>query len=350
MQEVSLQNFKRDIDSIREYINHINLINRVEANNRNPQEESLREFSKHLHSFGTDKKLFEYKAIIMSLYGILEKYISDWIKEHIDTIPNLIPSYDKLPEEITKNHFDLSIDLISLIKKEYDKYVHLRKEDVLTRLSSCINTPTNYKLNSDSFIPKSGNLKHSKVVEAFSLLNIKDLSTKLKNNNNISGILKEQYGDNIANTKDELLFQIINDLVTRRNEIAHGVNIDEILGVTEFDDYIDFLEKYGQAIFETLVEKEVEYEALFLFKSIERVIDVFSNKILCFEIENSNIKVGDYIIVKNSKNYFTKKEVLEIQKDNKKFNELNITEKTNIGVNLGGGIKDNQTFYIKINS
>jgi len=80
---VSLQNFKHDINSIREYIKHINLINKVEANNRSSCEESLREFNEHLRSFSRNKKLFEYKAIVISLYGILENYINVWIKEHV---------------------------------------------------------------------------------------------------------------------------------------------------------------------------------------------------------------------------------------------------------------------------
>jgi hypothetical protein len=41
MQEVSLQNFKQDIDSIREYIKHINLINNIALNNRDLNENAL---------------------------------------------------------------------------------------------------------------------------------------------------------------------------------------------------------------------------------------------------------------------------------------------------------------------
>lgn len=357
MQEISLLNFKKDIHSIREYIKHIKLINSIPLNNRDlsenaleklsPLENSLKEFSQHLHFFSKDKKLFEYKAIVISLYGVLEKYIGIWIQEHIDTLPNLIPSYDKLPPKIHKNHFDLSIKLISLISENrFDKYEHLRKEDVLIRLSSCINNPLGYKLNSDSFTPLSGNLKHSKIAEAFKPLDI-ELTKKLKDNLQFSEFLKEKYGNSIANKGDEL-FTMIDDLVTRRNDIAHGVNIDDILGITEFDDYIDFLEKYGQAIFETLVEKEIQYEALFSYTKISNIKGIYKQgSILCFEMESNKIKVGDNIIIKTTGDFFIKKEILEIQKDNQEFDELDITDKSDIGINLGGGITKNQIFYIK---
>jgi hypothetical protein len=298
MQEVSLQNFKQDIDSIMEYIKHIGLINNIGLNYRDSTENLLKEFSEHLHFFSIDKKLFEYKSIIISLYGVLEKHINIWIQEHINGISNLISSYSDLPEKIRKNHFDLSINLISLIIKEKDKYAYLQKEDILTKLSLCINNPSNYKLNADSFTPVSGNLRHSKVVESFKLLDI-ELIKKLKDNVQFSEFLKEKYGSNIANKGDEL-FTTIDDIVTRRNDIAHGVNIDNILGITEFDDYIEFLEKYGQAIFETLVEKETEYEASYLYTQIGSVIKIYDKRILCFEIENNKIKVGDKIIIKTT--------------------------------------------------
>lgn len=356
MQEISLQNFKKDIDSIREYIKYIKLINNIGLKNRDstensleksPLENSLKEFSEHLHFFSKDKKLFEYKAIVISLYGVLEKYIGVWIQEHIDTLPSLIPNYDKLPEKIRKNHFDLSIKLISLIREDrFSKYEHLKKEDVLTRLSSCIDSPLEYKLNTDSFSPFSGNLKHVKIVEAFQPLDI-DLVKKLKINNNFCNFLKKNYGGNIANKGNEL-FVKIDDLVTRRNDIAHGVNIDDILNITEFDDYIEFLENYGQAIFEILIEKEIEYEASHLCIKIQNIKGVYKKgSILCFEIENNKIKVGDNIIIKITDDSFIKKEILGIQKDKEAFDELDITDKIDIGVNLDGGITQNQIFYIK---
>jgi hypothetical protein len=361
MQKISLLNFKKDIDSIREYIKHIKLINNIALNNRelsentletsSPLENSLKEFSEHLYSFNTNKKLFEYKAIVISLYGVLEKHIGIWIQEHIDTLPNIIPSYDKLPDRIYKNHFDLSIKLISLISEnKFSKNEQLRKEDVLIRLSSCINFPSDYKLNSDAFIPLSGNLKHLKIVEAFRLLDI-ELVKKLKNNISFSTFLKEKYGErkylDYIDKKSDKLFIIIDNLVSLRNDIAHGVDIDDILGITEFDNYINFLENYGEAIFETLVEKETQYEASFLYTQIVNIKKIHGKRLLCFELDNNKIKVGDDIIIKTKDDYFLKKEILEIQQDNVAFSELNITEKADIGINLGSGITESQTFYIK---
>lgn len=346
MQDISLQNFLTDINNVKEYIKHIDLTNKLEAATRNSNEASLKIFNEHLHSFGKSKRIFEYKAIIISLYGIIEKYIGIWIQEHIDTLPNIIQNYNDLPSTLRKNNFDLSIKLISLVNENrFVKYEHLTKEDLLLRLSDCISKPSEYKLNSDAFSPSSGNLKHSKISEAFKYLDI-ELQTKLKLNKQFSIFLKQKFGNNISNRGDDL-FTIIDDLVIRRNEIAHGADIDNILNITEFDNYIEFLENYGKAIFETIVEKELEYETQFLRTEIANIKGVFKQgSILCFEIENHKIKTGDYIIIKTPDNTFIKKQILEIQKDNKVFEQLDIDSKTDIGVNLGSGITKNQNFYI----
>lgn len=168
MQDISIKNFEDDISSIREYIEHIRLINNIAVNNRGESEASLQTFIKHLVSFSRSKKIFEYKSIIVSLYGILEKYINIWIREHIDKIPNLILKYDSLPEKLKKNNFALSIKLISLIaENRFAKYDPLNKEEILFRLNDCLKSTDDYSLNSEAFMPLSGNLKHSKIVEAF---------------------------------------------------------------------------------------------------------------------------------------------------------------------------------------
>lgn len=346
MQEISLQNFKDDIFNIKEYIKHISLVDKIKSSNHDIETESLKEFCEHIHSFGTDKKIFEYKAIVISLYGILEKYINNWVQEHIELLPYLAKKYDDLPEKIRKNHFDLSIRLISLVSENrLSKYEHLQKEDILINLSSCLESSFLYTLNGEAFTPLSGNLKHQKIVDALNNLDI-DLQRSLKTNSELKVLWVEEYGNNIENRGSEL-FSIIDDLVTRRNDISHGANIDDILNITRFSEYIKFLEHYGIAIFEAILEKEAEYESKYIFEKIDNIKGVFKQgSILCFEIENSNIKVGDYIIVQ-AKNRFIKKEIVSIEVDKENVDNIYFNEKTDVGVNLGNGITQNQVFYIK---
>lgn len=348
MQNSYIKQFIDDVGDVREYMKYIDLASNIESRNRISDDESLIKFRKYLHDFGVSKKIFEYKAITISLYGILEKYIGLWIREYIGQLPRAVFSYNDFSEKFREDHFNLSIKLISLIgENKSAKYEHIKKEDVLARLSSCINSPLSYELNGDAFYLHSGNLKHSKIAEAFSCLGIK-LTARLKVIGQRTGGFLCGNERNISNRGEEL-FKLIDDLVVRRNDIAHGENIDDILNITEFSDYVDFLEGYGKAVFQTLVEKNHEYEANHLYEKIDHVKGIYKKgSVLCFEIENNEIKKGDFVIMRINDGSFFKKEILGIQKDNEEFDGLSITSSESVGVDLGGGLANSNTFFIKI--
>ncbi len=346
----SLENFKRDLNQIEEYLKHIQYVNDLTAyaiiDTDNGQiKELLNRLKEHDRSFSTYKRIFEYKSSIISLYGLLEKYVEIWIKEYLDSLSKVVPEYNQVDEKIRINHFELSLKLINTITtRESAKYQHLTKEEVLKKLNECIVNPSNYQINTDAFVLLSGNLKHKKIVELFQYLNLNLNDELLKNEdlNNEIGLDK----DTMAQTDKDDLYNKINVLVTRRNEIAHGSEILDILGISALEPYIQFLEKYCQAIFQALFEQLIKQESIHTFQKIEKVIQVYSSKILTFEISSYTIKVGDMLIIKTQENRFYKKPILTIQLDKEDYQELTITEKTNIGVSVEPKIKDNQTFYI----
>lgn len=346
----SLENFKRELNQIKEYLKHLQYVNDVTAysiiESDNEQiKKLLNTLKNHDRSFRTDKRIFEYKASIISLYGLLEKYVEIWIKEYLDSLSRVVPKYNKLDKKIRDNHFELSLKLINTITtRESAKYQHLAKEEVLKKLNECIVNPSNYQINTEAFVLLSGNLKHNKIVELFKYLTL-DLNNELSKNedlNNEIGLDK----NTISQTSKDDLYNKINDLVERRNQIAHGSEVLDILGISALEPYIQFLEKYCQAIFEILVEQLIKQESIHTFQKIENVINTYANKVLAFELENYTIKVGDMLIVENKEGRFYKKPILTIELNNKSYQELTVLEKTNVAVSVEPKIKDNQIFYI----
>jgi len=354
MEITSLEDFKKELNHIRDYLKHIEYVNNVIsysglANDSDEIKNLLNTLKEHSKNFSIARKRFEYKATIISLYGLLEKYIEAWIKEYLDSLSRLVPDYNLIDEKIRNHHFDLSLKLINTItSRESAKYQHITKEEVLNNLNSCMVSPKKYQINSEAFVLLSGNLKHNKIVELFGYLNI-DLNAKLVNNeslNNQIGLSKER----ITQTQKDVLYEKINDLVERRNEIAHGSEkLDNLLDISELEPYIDFLEVYGQAIFEVLYEDLIKQESVHTFQKVEKIIDIFNNQILAlaFEIENYSINVGDMIIIETPEGKFEKKSILEIQLEGKSYLTLQILEKKNIAVKLNPKLKKNQIFYIK---
>jgi len=355
MQNSSLENFKQDINNIREYIQYINLINKVEENNRsifklkkenlnstfletlvnkvckkhnkeNIKNTSLKNFIEHLHSFNREKKEFEYKAIIISLYGILENTISKWIQEHIKNVSLIVCNYDNLEDKFKIEHFNLSIKLISLItEKRHSKFDNIDKENILQKLNQSIISPNKFELNSEAYIPLSGNLKHTKVVEAFKPLNI-DL-------NSLTNILHREIIK-------------IDDLVGRRNDIAHGGQIDNILGISEFEDFISTLQIYMINIFDIIVEQEIKYH----FQE-EKIIYIDepkefyqSNTVCIINVKNIELKIGDILFVKKN-NKYSEVTILNIQQGDKSIESANNGE---LGLKLDSSVKKNSKIWKKL--
>ena len=259
----SLENFTREINQIREYLKHIQYVNDVSAyavlETDNEQIRNLlNTLKEHDRSFRTDKRIFEYKASIISLYGLLEKYVELWIKEYLDSLSNVVPEYNKIDQKIRDNHFELSLKLINTItSRETAKYQHFTKEEVLKKLNDCIVNPTKYQINTDAFVLLSGNLKHNKIVELFNKLNL-DLNNELLKNEELNNEIGLNQ-NSISRIEKDILYNKINDLVERRNQIAHGSEeVDDLLSISELEPYIQFLEKYCQAIFETLFEQVIK--------------------------------------------------------------------------------------------
>ncbi|MGJ5629363.1 MAE_28990/MAE_18760 family HEPN-like nuclease [Nostoc sp. CALU 1950] len=352
MHTTSLESFKKEINQVREYFKHIqyvnNLVDYTGLQTNNEQiESSLSTLTEHHRSFGTDKKIFEYKASIISLYGLLEKYVEIWIKEYLDSLSSLVSEYKEIDEKIRNNHFELSLKLINtIVSRESAKYQHLTKEEVLEKLNKCIVNPISYKFNTEAFVLSSGNLKHKQIVKLFELINVSLNDALKKNQTLIQYIKNEKQIKNIPNLDTDTLYNTINDLVERRNQIAHGSEVLDILSISGLEPYIQFLEKYCQALLEILVEEFIKKESISTFKKIEKVIKIFSNKVLAFEIENYTIKVEDMLIIETAEGNFYKKPILTIQLNNDSYTELRITEKANISISVDTKIKENQTFYI----
>jgi len=352
MEEYKLTEFKQELSQLKEYIKHIQKVDSL-ASIEVPSKSVFQDFKTHFLSFKNDKKLFEYKAIIISLYGLLEKYIELWVKDYLSSLSSLI-SYNNLDKKFQKNHFKLSMKLINIIiEGQKAKYSHLSKEVVLKNLNACIENPQSYKFNLDAFTMQTGNLKHSRVNEIFSMLNISIGKELLKNEEltNLIGVGLEQ----VHNTEDDVLFAKINELVERRNEIAHGAEIDDLLNQSALEPYINFLEKYCIAIFLVLKEKDIQNHTLEKFQEYP-CQRVFKRKaIIGLSLEKHIIKVGDWLIIKTAEKnneHFYKKKINSLGKDNKNdYEEITIDEKQDISIKIdnseGLPITERCAFYLE---
>jgi hypothetical protein len=362
MNKIVLDSFYDDTKKIRAYINHINYTDelvRISIVDDFSEETKmiLSTFQEHLKSFKVDKKVFEYKSIIISLYGILEKHIEVFVKEYFAYLSSLYKNYNDFSETIRKNHFNFSLELIDKINRDFAKYQHITKEQVISNLNKCSEKPNNYLLNIDCFFISSGNLTHTKIEEKFRNFEVGGLGTLLKKNLKFEKYLSEIKGlIDIPNVKPTVFALEINDLVSRRNEIAHGEEvIDKLLALSELIKYIDFLEVYCHSIFEILQEECLKKEANYKFQEIEidknRHSFFKKNNILTCQIDNYTIKLNETIIIRTSDNHFAKEKIISLAKKEKyDYQELIVSKKEDIGIGITNNsnlpINEKCTFYL----
>lgn len=316
MNKSLLAAFEREISKIKDYIEYIarvgNLAEQDEATISVP---TFDEFKKHFLNVKTDKKILEYKAIMISLYGLLEYSIELWVHEYLDIISKLIP-YKKQSDVLKGKHFELSLKLMSIvIEGRWDKYAQLKKEDILKNLHNCIESEAEYKFNSHAFTIQSGNLKHKRIEEIFSNIGI-PVTERLKKNHILNNILSVDISI-ASRTSASTLYGKLDDIVERRNRVAHGAEVDDLLGLTELGPYADFLSAYCTAIFGVL---EQEILKLGLVEKHEKVelIDVFNKSseypVLWIDVGNQgSISVGETIIIETAEGHFYKKKITSLR-------------------------------------
>jgi len=335
MEKYLLEEFEKELSQIKEYTKHIQQINDLAAVEV-PDEPVFQEFKTHFLFFRKDKKLFEYKAVIISLYGLLEKYIEQWVEVYLTRLSNFV-AYDKLCENLKNRHFELSMKLISVVSEgRQAKYIHLKKEDILKKLNTCIENPKSYNFNAEAFTLQTGNLTQNRIEEVFKTINIVISKELVKNLEltNLIGISSAQ----IPNTESNVLFSKINELVERRNSIAHGAKIDDLLELSALAPYIEFLEKYCIAIFMVLKEKDIKNQTINKFQKVscKRVFPQHSS--IGLALENYTIKIGDSIIIKTAEQgneHFYKKEIISIGIEGQNdYKELKIEGKTDVAVGI----------------
>lgn len=320
--KILLREFEKEIEELKAHIFYIkNIKSSVNSGS---------ELIPYLNS--TAEKKFNYKSLIISLYGIIEYFSESFLKKYLEELTQVIPEYENLDSKIKERHIYNTANLtLKLESGNYHKYRSINANDIINNLSSCLNNKQPYTINYEAFTLLSGNLKHSKICDLFREINI-DINQEFT----ALGVF--------PNVQSENKYYKIDDIVDRRNEIAHG-GLSNLLDITEFDDYIDFLEIYFKSLAKILISRIDKNKFLYLKPSLVELsnLDEFTTyrgKILGFNNHQYQIKIdySDEIFIEKGDGRIIIAKILNILR-----NESYITLKLEVASNL----KTNQKFYLK---
>ena len=233
--------------------------NLVEFDRSMTYKESVEDFYKNINSYRLKRpasddirklmsmyrhdRQFEYNSIVISLYGFLELFVESIICDYVEELRKLIKNYSEL-DNGTKEHYRR--EMIAMYnRRKTPKLTHLTDSKVSENLYMILHGD-NPIILPEAFFQSGGNYNYKEITSCFKALGCINIRSELK----LYDPLRSYITSNGAslNDKDEDLYQKLNDLVSRRNEIAHGSNKGNILSKPLLKQYKVFIKVFCESL------------------------------------------------------------------------------------------------------
>lgn len=346
MQSNSLFELEQGIVELEKYMDYNSACNKVISDNEGG-ENLTPDSILNLLAISSDfrrKKIFEYNAYIISLYGLFERFLENILEDYLKDICATLKIYSKLPSELKKNLLSSNVDILRNLTNP--KFNTISPASFIQNLNKAL-SENKAILNVEAFQHHAYNFKQSIIAEYFARIGINGISNSLKIYEPLKTLLEQKYG-NPAGVESGIIFKIIDDLAQRRNDVAHGVENVELLNVTIIKEYTEFILAYCKSLYKILLNERNMY----LFNETETnltLLAVINHSIVCGTVESISFSNSDKLIIEKPEGNFPRYESLNIQDiqiNNVSHQSLNISDKTDIGIKINGYVKDNYKFKI----
>ncbi len=303
----------------------------------------------------SERKVFDYKLSILILYGAFENFVENIILSYLEKLNLSIEQFDDLPDEIKNSHTELSARLLEYIHAGYGKYDQITEEEVVKRLYSCICNSERYRLNTIAYTHHSSNLRIDVVRELFNGVGLKGIDKKIVKEKTFLDkmkILDDNYSEDM-NQKIilEKAFFRINEIVERRNDIAHGVDdADEnILSINVILDYCDYFTALAETIYSIVMKEYISFMINKRSKIVHELglpINIYGKNIVCLNNKNNQIRKGNYLAAKNSKDVVRVGRIVSIEIDGKQVDYISNEVGIDFGAKVDFQVHIKDTYYL----
>ncbi|UVL54712.1 HEPN domain-containing protein [Pseudomonas sp. B21-035] len=257
----SLEDFRASIENLLTHLKYEKSSNSFfrdglkKSNGDTEFEVEFREFVETIVGDAVSRtKIYSYQNAIICLYGYLERFIEDIIVEYLKCVSEVCQDFTSLPKAIRKNHLSLSMDFINKIQRAKGWSPH----DTKARLTKAVRNMNHFlaeegepKINYEAFTSHTSNFRYDTIHEIFTKIGIDAVSKQCLDDPELITALCEKHGldlDTEPKIFISLLTAELDDLAQRRNEIAHGVRIDEIDSIDLTISRINLILSYANAI------------------------------------------------------------------------------------------------------
>lgn len=188
-------------------------------------------------------------------------------------------------------------------------------------------------------------LKHGEFFIQAGAENVQEYITK---DSQLTGFIRKTMGEDESEEKLPFskYFEMLDDLIERRNVVAHGSEVDDLLSFDYLDQYAEYISLLMAPIYEALL---YDYYCITIkantVNTLGLPIKVFNNSIVCINSSHYGIKVGDTLIGMNSQGEIQWGAIQSIEIDGKRVQEVPSLQAVNVGVVVPFKAKDIYTYY-----
>ena len=205
-----------------------------------------------------------------------------------------------------------------------------------------------YKLNVEAFRQHSSNFRKDALREFFVQVGVDNVQEDITKDSQLTGFIRKTMGEDESEEKLPFskYFEMLDDLIERRNVVAHGSEVDDLLSYDYLDEYAEYISLLMPPIYEALLY--AYYYATIKANAINVLgapIKVFNNSIVCINSSQYGIKVGDTLIGMNSRGEIQWGAIQSIEIDGERVQEVSPLQAANIGMVVPFKAKDNYIYY-----
>nr|WP_315229107.1 MAE_28990/MAE_18760 family HEPN-like nuclease [uncultured Albidiferax sp.] len=206
-----------------------------------------------VRKYAANRRRFDDAAFVVALYASFENYVEELVAAYASLEAQRLP-YANLPSRLLTKHLQRSADLLARGRLGEGRHAGLTAAAVVLNLHNCLNGETSYDLNRAAVVWHDTNLRAKDVDEMFQTLGIENMCTQVRQGDALIQWYTAVKGQAAAAVPSAVIEGRLNDLVVRRNQVAHsGGNSDDLLGVDTMNEAICFISALSTDIFSMVV-------------------------------------------------------------------------------------------------
>ncbi len=188
-------------------------------------------------------KIYDHCAVVTRLYAIYERFVEDLIADWLETLPSIVTKYSDLEEKIKDTHrIGVGRLLLDLKKKRFN---HLPINEVIQGLFNGVNGSEQYRLMPNAFLLHEQNLRREILDKLFADAGIPNAWVWVDKHRKVKQFIENRGGQNTAEGE-------LKQLITYRNDAAHGARVDDVLSTNELLELGNFVEVLCESLVELI--------------------------------------------------------------------------------------------------